>query len=168
MAFMFLFNNHVQNVDQIVNEEELITQHRINRKRLRDACDPFEVPDSCFRQNFRLSKDCVRGLIQRLSPHLVTQHARANGLTPTHKVGKLTSIFGMNAFQCLHSCITVLMTIKHKLLTQLIMLHKSTKRYVSYEFVSPEIYLLLLSESKLISEGGCLDSLCCTDISNQK
>nr|XP_018904428.1 PREDICTED: putative nuclease HARBI1 [Bemisia tabaci] len=86
MAFMFLFNNHVQNVDQIVNEEELITQHRINRKRLRDACDPFEVPDSCFRQNFRLSKDCVRGLIQRLSPHLVTQHARANGLTPTHKV----------------------------------------------------------------------------------
>jgi hypothetical protein len=41
---------------------------RIERRCLRDQMNPFEVPDSEFMNNFRLSKELTQNLIEWLRP----------------------------------------------------------------------------------------------------
>ena len=42
---------------------------RIHRRKLRDATDPFDMPDSRFRELYRLSKTTANILLLELSPH---------------------------------------------------------------------------------------------------
>lgn len=43
---------------------------RIQRRRLRDEMDPFDVPEVAFIKMFRLNKQCVLDLITNLQPHI--------------------------------------------------------------------------------------------------
>ena len=43
---------------------------RIHRRKLRDATDPFDMPDSRFRELYRLSKTTANILLLELSPHM--------------------------------------------------------------------------------------------------
>ncbi|KAJ3661567.1 hypothetical protein Zmor_005958 [Zophobas morio] len=57
----------------IVNYEEnlqRIRQFRLARRRLRDAANPFDLPNFSFLKLFRLSKDAARYLINTLAPHM--------------------------------------------------------------------------------------------------
>ncbi|XP_055852488.1 putative nuclease HARBI1 [Episyrphus balteatus] len=43
---------------------------RIERRRLRDAQDPFEMPDEQFRAVYRFTRECAFKLIEEMSPHM--------------------------------------------------------------------------------------------------
>ncbi|KAK9738327.1 hypothetical protein QE152_g9964 [Popillia japonica] len=45
-------------------------QFRMHRRQLRDASDPFNMPEERFKELFRLSRELVFHLIHLLRPHL--------------------------------------------------------------------------------------------------
>lgn len=78
------FLQHVANLEAEAAEEQAVHNFRVQRKRLRDQCDPFDAPQKLFKTNFRLSKNLVHSLTQRLAPHLIG--LRAFSLTPVQQV----------------------------------------------------------------------------------
>ena len=82
-----VFLGHLLHVEEEFLDGEFVHIHRIERKRFRDRCNPFDIPDEEFISNFRLSKDIVNGIVDRLSPYL--SRTRAYSLTPAQKVGAI-------------------------------------------------------------------------------
>ncbi|XP_018909951.2 putative nuclease HARBI1 [Bemisia tabaci] len=88
---------HLQNLHDLMEEEDTVQNWRVERKRLRDSCDPFMAPKRQFQQNFRISKNVARALIQRLAPHFPP--TRRSSLTPTHRVLAALKFFASGSYQ---------------------------------------------------------------------
>lgn len=93
------FLPHLAALENAANEEEAAHNYWVQRKRLRDACNPFDIPQAIFKQNFRLDKERAHSLIDKLTPLMQTQ--RAFSLTATQKVSAKLNMFYF-AFHCCH------------------------------------------------------------------
>lgn len=53
-----------------VEEEEQAEIVRLERRRLRDNANPFDLPEPTFIKNFRLNKDLAINLIEEITPFM--------------------------------------------------------------------------------------------------
>ncbi|KAJ8913342.1 hypothetical protein NQ315_008732 [Exocentrus adspersus] len=90
-----------QRRDQIRREQ--IYNNRITRRQLRDASNPFTLPECVFQGIYRLSKDLVSALIEDLRPFL-HERERTTGIPLQHKVLCALNFFGQGSFQKAVGC----------------------------------------------------------------
>lgn len=57
-------------VVEVAEQHDRRNMMRIYRQKLRDATDPFTIPDMRFIELYRLSKDAAFALLSELSPHM--------------------------------------------------------------------------------------------------
>ncbi|XP_071580309.1 putative nuclease HARBI1 [Temnothorax nylanderi] len=81
----------------VLEERVRIMERKIERRLLRDAQNPFELPNREFFANYRLSKELLMDLTNMLRPHL--QPLRGNGLAPEVKVLVAVEFFANGSYQ---------------------------------------------------------------------
>lgn len=65
---------------------------------MRDQSDPFSLPDTRFKELFRLNKNMVHYLIENVGPHL-HQRQRSDGISTMHKVFAALVFFATGSYQ---------------------------------------------------------------------
>lgn len=88
----------------VLEERVRIMERKIERRLLRDAQNPFELPNREFFANYRLSKELLMDLTNMLRPHL--QPLRGNGLAPEVKVLVAVEFFA-NGTQIAHDILRI-------------------------------------------------------------
>jgi len=72
-------------------------ERRLKRRILRDAQNPFELPNNEFIAQFRVNKEVVRDIANVLRPHL--QKQRITGLSPEIQILVTLSFFANGSYQ---------------------------------------------------------------------
>lgn len=81
----------------ILEERVRIMERKIERRILRDAQNPFEIPYTEFLANFRVNKELIMDLTNILRPHLQVQ--RNTGLSPEIQVLAAIGFFANGSYQ---------------------------------------------------------------------
>ncbi|KYN11025.1 Putative nuclease HARBI1, partial [Trachymyrmex cornetzi] len=81
----------------ILKERVRIMERKVERKVLRDAQNPFELPYNEFLAYFRVNKELIMDLTNILRPHLQAQHN--SGLAPEIQVLAAIRFFANGSYQ---------------------------------------------------------------------
>ncbi|KAK4882217.1 hypothetical protein RN001_005536 [Aquatica leii] len=82
----------------LLEEDENRNFMRIQRRRLRDELNPFDLTNNAFRQMFRLDKNSVYQLINSLLPHATERHI-LSGIPFTTKVFATLNFISTGSYQ---------------------------------------------------------------------
>ncbi|XP_049308863.1 putative nuclease HARBI1 isoform X2 [Bactrocera dorsalis] len=84
----------------LVEEESSASQNagvRIERRRLRDMCDPFQMNDGLFKKNFRLNKDAFKYVLDAFAEE--TTASTLSSLSPLNIVVSALRFFAEGSYQ---------------------------------------------------------------------
>lgn len=81
-----------------IERREGTRRSALQRRQLRDATDPFSIPDGRFVELFRLNKEMVEYLFHQLEPHLQPA-TRASAIHPIFKLFAALRFFATGEYQ---------------------------------------------------------------------
>lgn len=93
MADGWLLQDELDDLDNV----EAVNRMRIERRRLRDRQDPFQLTEAHFCKIFRFTRQVVTTLIEELQPRL--QRQRANGLSVQTQVLCALRFYAQGSYQ---------------------------------------------------------------------
>ncbi|XP_049301914.1 putative nuclease HARBI1 [Bactrocera dorsalis] len=70
---------------------------KVERRRLRDMCDPFQMSDELFKKNFRLNKDAFKYVLDTFAEE--TQQSTLTSLSPLNRVVAALRFFAEGSYQ---------------------------------------------------------------------
>lgn len=74
-------------------------ERRIERRLLRDVCNPFHLPYNEFMRYFRISPDLAMDLINVLQSHLQRQPQRLTAISPEIKILATIQFYAHGSYQ---------------------------------------------------------------------
>ncbi|XP_046383560.1 putative nuclease HARBI1 [Ischnura elegans] len=81
----------------LLEERVNMMERRVQRRRLRDAQNPYDLPDAEFRRSFRISPELSLMITDSLRPFLIRQ--RSTGLSPEIQVLVAVNFYAHGSYQ---------------------------------------------------------------------